>query len=92
MLSYLQHKLFPLGIPEGQSFMFGTQLMICVISPVILMKFQYGKNFWMPSVKSSVKLMSLQIFPAWYYLNYCHENYQHGGHINSWSGIEASTS
>jgi len=46
----------------------------------------------MPSVKSSVKLMSLQIFPAWYYLNYCHENYQHGGHINSWSGIEASTS
>lgn len=40
MLSYLQHKLFPLWIPEGQSFMFGTQLMTCFISPVVLMKLQ----------------------------------------------------
>lgn len=40
MLSYLQQKLFPLWIPEGQSFMFGTQLVTYLVSPFVLLKFQ----------------------------------------------------
>jgi len=46
----------------------------------------------MLSVKSSVKPVSLEIFPAWYYPNYSHQNYEHGGHINPLGGTEASTS